>query len=107
MICFYFNMMNFPTVIMLVFVALFALLIFCAFKRPEKVKLVGALSLVFPILWNMFGLINAFSVLAATGGEISSTVVYVGTATMALEIFCGLLIYTVSLLLRLAIKKAE
>jgi FtsH-binding integral membrane protein len=103
----FFQTQNFPTFFFIIVALLLAVMVYAAFKKPGKVKLIGALGLVFCIAYSIYGLIPAMGALSASNGDISPIVVYGALQTMAFQILCGLVFYMISLLLRIAKKRTD
>ena len=98
---------SFPTLFFVFVGIIFLILFFTVFKKPEKVKLVGSFGLVFCIAYAIYGLVPALSALEASGGDVSKVLVYGALKIMAFQIFCGLVLYLISLFLRIALKRAD
>ena len=75
----------------------------CAWKYPEWIKEVGLLALSIGILGQIIGLFSAFQFMEASGG-VSQEVMAGGLKVSSITTAYGLLIYIVSLVLRIVIK---
>ena len=75
----------------------------CAWKYPEWIKEVGLLALSIGILGQIIGLFSAFQFMEASGG-VSQEVMAGGLKVSSTTTAYGLLIYIVSLVLRIVVK---
>ena len=89
-----------PFLMSLLTILLVALL-FAAWKAPRWVKEIGLAAPVVAILSVLFGLYNTFDTLGQTAGVISPGVLFVGLQCCTIPIIYGLLIYLVSLIIRI------
>ena len=85
------------SVLTLLLIALF----FAAWKAPRWVKEIGLAAPIVALLSLLFGLLNAFDALQQTNGAISPLVVYGGAKVATIPIIYGLLIYLLSLIIRI------
>lgn len=76
-------------------------LLFAAWKAPRWVKEIGLAAPVVAILSVLFGLYNTFDTLWQTAGAISPGVLFGGLQCCTIPIIYGLLIYLVSLIIRI------
>lgn len=76
-------------------------LLFAAWKAPRWVKEIGLAAPVVAILSVLFGLYNTFDTLGQTAGAISPGVLFGGLQCCTIPIIYGLLIYLVSLIIRI------
>ena len=79
-------------------------LLFAAWKAPRWVKEIGLAAPVVALLSLLFGLYNAFDALFQTGGVISPGVVFGGLKVCTIPIIYGLLVYLLSLIIRIVRK---
>ncbi len=79
-------------------------LLFAAWKAPRWVKEIGLAAPVVALLSLLFGLYNAFDALYQTGGVISPGVVFGGLKVSTIPIIYGLLVYLLSLIIRIVRK---
>ena len=89
-----------PFLMSLLTILLVALL-FAAWKAPRWVKEIGLAAPVVAILSVLFGLYNTFDTLWQTAGAISPGVLFGGLQCCTIPIIYGLLIYLVSLIIRI------
>ncbi|MBQ9660439.1 MAG: hypothetical protein IJV37_04130 [Bacteroidales bacterium] len=75
-------------------------LLFAAWKAPRWVKEIGLAAPVVALLSLLFGLYNAFDALYQTGGAISPLVAFGGLKVSTIPIIYGLLVYLLSLIIR-------
>jgi MotA/TolQ/ExbB proton channel family. len=80
---------------------LLAALLFAAWKAPRWVKEIGLAAPVVALLSLLFGLFNAFDALQKTAGVISPSVVFGGLKVSTIPIIYGLLVYLLSLIIRI------
>lgn len=80
---------------------LLAALLFAAWKAPRWVKEIGLAAPVVALLSLLFGLFNAFDALQKTAGVISPGVVFGGLKVSTIPIIYGLLVYLLSLIIRI------
>ena len=79
-------------------------LLFAAWKAPRWVKEFGLAAPVVALLSLLFGLYRAFDALYQTGGVISPGVVFGGLKVSTIPIIYGLLVYLLSLVIRIVRK---
>ncbi len=87
-------------VFMAILTILLAGLFFAAWKAPQWVKEIGKFSLGFGVLSFLFGLRQIMSVLNTQDG-ISTTVIYGGLKVVLIPLIYGVIIYLVSLIIRM------
>lgn len=85
---------------MAILTILLAGLFFAAWKAPRWVKEIGKFSLGFGVLSFLFGLRQIMSVLNTQDG-ISTTVIYGGLKVVLIPLIYGVIIYLVSLIIRM------
>jgi len=88
---------------MAVLTILLVLILFAAWKAPAWVKEIGLMALVVGFLWSLVGLYQMQGVLQKMD-EISVSVVQGGYKVTLIPLMYGLLIYLVSLIIRVAQK---
>lgn len=76
-------------------------MLFAAWKAPRWVKEIGLAAPIVAFLSVLFGLYNAFDALQQTEGAISPVIVFAGLKISTVAIIYGLLIYLLSLVLRI------
>ena len=93
-----------PTLFNPVFLAgvlmLLVALLFAAWKAPAWVKEIGIAALVVSLISTAFSWYNAASALEMTGGEISPILLWGGIKCQLVLLIYGLLVYLVSLIIR-------
>ena len=87
------------SIITLLLIALF----FAAWKAPAWVKQVGLLALAFGFLWTIIGFIQAGQIIQELG-DVDGNVIWGGVKVALLPAAYGLIVYIVSLIIRI-IKK--
>jgi len=75
----------------------------CAWKYPEWLKEAGLLALAIGILGQIIGLYSAFQYMEASGG-VSQEVMAGGLRVSSITTAYGLIIYVISLVLRIIVK---
>lgn len=75
----------------------------CAWKYPEWLKEAGLLALAIGILGQIIGLYSAFQYMEASGG-VSQEVMAGGLKVSSITTAYGLIIYVISLILRIVVK---
>lgn len=90
----------FMTVLTVLLVAIF----FAAWKAPRWVKEIGLSALAFGFLGTILGLHQAFRFLAHTDQEIAAHVIFGGVAVTLITLMYGIIIYLVSLIIRIVQK---
>ena len=75
----------------------------CAWKYPEWLKEAGLLALAIGILGQVIGLYSAFQYMEASGG-VSQEVMAGGLRVSSITTAYGLIIYVISLVLRIIVK---
>ena len=88
------------SIISLLLIALF----FAAWKAPAWVKEIGLVALAFSIVATFIGFIQMAEVLQATPDEISPNVIWGGLKVAPIPVVYGLIVYIISLVIRI-IKK--
>lgn len=88
---------------MIVLSLLLIALLLAAWKAPRWVKEIGLGALVFSIFWTLRGMYQMFGVLQ-TFGDVSFSVICGGLRVALISTFYGLIIYFLSLLIRLVQK---
>ena len=88
---------------MAILTILFAGICFAAWKAPRWVKEIGLFALAFGLFSSLLGLIQAFDYLE-TNIECSKAVIYAGMKVMLIPFAYGILIYLVSLVVRICQK---
>ena len=88
---------------MAVLTILLVLILFAAWKAPAWVKEIGLMALVVGFLWSLVGLYQMQGVLQKMD-EISVSVVQGGNKVTMIPVMYGLLIYLVSLIIRVVQK---
>ena len=79
-------------------------LLFAAWKAPRWVKEIGLAAPVVALLSLLFGLYRAFDALFQTDGAISPKIVFAGLKVCTIPIIYGLLVYLLSLVIRIVRK---
>ena len=88
------------SIITLLLIALF----FAAWKAPAWVKEVGLIALAFGVMWTFIGLVQMAAVLQAMPDEVSPNVIWGGVKVVPIQAIYGLIVYIISLIIRI-IKK--
>ena len=86
---------------MSILTVLLVAMLFAAWKAPRWVKEIGLAAPIVSLLSLLFGLHNAFNALQQTQGVISPGVVFGGAKVATIPIIYGLLIYLLSLVIRI------
>ncbi len=76
-------------------------LLFAAWKAPAWVKELGILALVTGIITQFIGIVMAFGPIIETGGDVAPVVFFGGLRTMFITLSYALLIFALSLVIRL------
>ena len=87
---------GFMTVITILLLAI----LFCAWKFPRLVKLLGNFALAFSAFSTLFGLMQAADAIACVGG-MEPVVIWDGVKVCLITILYGLIVYGVSLIARM------
>ena len=87
------------SIITLLLIALF----FAAWKAPAWVKEVGLLALAFGFLWTIIGFIQAGQIIQELG-DVAGNVIWGGVKVALLPAAYGLIVYIVSLIIRIVRK---
>ena len=85
---------------MITITLLFIGLFFAAWKAPRWVKEIGIAALVVGIFWTLLGLLQMFDYLSSHE-DVSSTIIAAGNKVNLISVLYGLIVYFVSLILRL------
>ena len=89
----------------LLFMSLLTLLlggvIYTALKREKPLKLFGVLALTIGILGQLIGIFQMYEGIVSMGGEISQAMLAGGLRVSSITTIYGLLIYSISLIIRL------
>lgn len=85
---------------MIIITLLLIALLIAAWKAPKWVKEIGLAALVVAILWNMAGLYQAMGAIMMTG-DISPAVLCGGLRVAMISSFYGLIVYLISLIIRI------
>ena len=88
---------------MIVITVLLIALLAAAWKAPNWVKEIGLAALVAGVFWTVCGLSQAAGVIQ-TVGDISPAVVWGGVKVMTIPLLYGLVIYFLSLIIRIILK---
>ena len=86
---------------MSILTVLLVAMLFAAWKAPRWVKEIGLAAPIVGLLSLLFGLLNAFDALQKTNGAISPGIVFGGAKVATIPIIYGLLIYLLSLIIRI------
>lgn len=79
---------------------LLAFMLFAAWKFPAWVKEIGISALVVSVLWTLIGLYQAFGALIRTP-DVSPYLIFAGCRVAMIPTIYGLLIYLLSLIIRI------
>ena len=82
---------------------LFAFMLFAAWKFPAWVKEIGIAALVASILWTLLGLYQAFGAIMRAP-DISPVVIFGGLRVALISTIYGMVIYLISLIIRIVQK---
>ena len=88
---------------MIIITVLLIALLAAAWKAPNWVKEIGLAALVAGVFWTVCGLSQAAGVIQ-TVGDISPAVVWGGVKVMTIPLLYGLVIYFLSLIIRIILK---
>ncbi len=80
---------------------LFAAVVYAALQQRKALKLFGLLALSLGILGQLLGLFQMYDGIVSMGGEISQTMLVGGLRVSSITSIYGLLIYSISLVIRL------
>lgn len=89
---------------MSILTVLFVGLLFAAWKAPQWVKEIGCAALAFSVLVLVFGWYRASVALETVDGAISPSLVWGGVKVSLIQLMYGLVIYLVSLIIRIVRK---
>ena len=87
-------------VFMTILTILLAGLFFAAWKAPRWVREIGAFALVFGLFSLLLGWRQAFDVLEQTEGSIAPRLLFAGLKVTLIPVLYGMIIYMVSLVIR-------
>lgn len=76
-------------------------LLFAAWKAPAWVKELGILALVTGVITQFIGIVMAFGPIIETGGDVAPVVFFGGLRTMFITLSYALLIFALSLVIRM------
>lgn len=79
---------------------LFVFMLFAAWKFPAWVKEIGLAALVVGILWTLAGVYQVFGILLRDGNEISPFISFGGFRVAMISTIYGLIVYLISLVIR-------
>lgn len=86
---------------MIIITLLFIALFFAAWKAPAWVKEIGIAALVVGVFWTLLGFLQAADFLHDTAEDISPNIIWGGVKVGLIPVLYGLIVYFVSLILRL------
>ena len=86
---------------MSILTVLLVAMLFAAWKAPRWVKEIGLAAPIVGLLSLLFGLLTAFDALQKTNGAISPGIIFGGAKVATIPIIYGLLIYLLSLIIRI------
>lgn len=84
---------------MIIITLLFISLFFAAWKAPAWVKEIGTAALVVGVFWTLLGLLQMFDYLSSHE-DVASTIIAAGNKVNLISVLYGLIVYFVSLVLR-------
>ena len=87
---------GFMTIISLLLIAVF----FAAWKAPAWVKEIGLIALAFGFMFSLIGFMQAAQVIQELG-DVSQNVIWGGVKVALIPVVYGILVYIVSLILRI------
>ena len=85
---------------MIVITVLLICLLLAAWKAPRWVKEIGIAALVVSVFWTLLGLAQAFDTIQ-TVGDVSQAVLAGGLKVCLISVLYGLIVYFISLILRI------
>lgn len=85
---------------MIIITVLLICLLLAAWKAPRWVKEIGIGALVFSLFWSLMGLTNMCDAVQMTG-DASPTILFAGFKVVLIPIIYGLIVYFISLILRI------
>ena len=85
---------------MIIITVLLICLLLAAWKAPRWVKEIGIGALVFSLFWSLMGLTNMCDAVQMTG-DASPTILFAGVKVVLIPIIYGLIVYFISLILRI------
>ena len=91
-------------VVMIINTLIFIALFFAAWKAPAWVKEIGIAALVVGVFGTVLGWLQAADVIQGYGGDISKNVIAGGFKVSLIPVLYGLIVYFVSLILRVVHK---
>lgn len=86
---------------MIIITLLFIALFFAAWKAPAWVKEIGTAALVVGVFWTLLGFLQAADFLKGAADDISPNIIWGGVKVGLIPVLYGLIVYFVSLILRL------
>lgn len=86
---------------MMIITLLFIALFFAAWKAPAWVKEIGLASLTAGVFWTILGFLQAADFLQGCADDISPNIIAGGVKVGLIPVLYGLIVYFVSLILRL------
>ena len=86
---------------MIIITLLFIALFFAAWKAPAWVKEIGIAALVVGIFWTLLGQLQMADFIQGYDGDISKNVLAGGIKVSLIPVMYGLIVYFVSLVLRI------
>lgn len=78
---------------------LFAFMLFAAWKFPAWVKEIGIATLVYSILWTLIGIYQAFGLVLENAEMLP--IIFGGLRVAMISTFYGIIIYLISLIIRI------
>ena len=85
---------------MILITLLFIALFFAAWKAPAWVKLIGIAALVVSVFWTLYGMYQIFKILPVYG-DYSGEIVCGGFKVALISTLYGLIVYIISLVIRI------
>ena len=85
---------------MIIITVLLICLLLAAWKAPRWVKEIGIAALVVSVFWTLLGLAQAFDTIQ-TVGDVSQAVLAGGLKVCLISVLYGLIVYFISLILRI------
>ena len=85
---------------MIIITVLLICLLLAAWKAPRWVKVIGIGALVFSLFWSLMGLTNMCDAVQMTG-DASPAILFAGFKVVLIPIIYGLIVYFISLILRI------
>ncbi len=100
----FFQNHDFPTLFFVLVVIIFFVMLYCFFRKPEKIKEIGSFGLAFCVAYSLYGFIPALGALEASNGDVAPYLIYSALKIMVFQILCGLVLYLISTLAKIAMK---